>query len=118
MKIRRYKQINCNDFSKDLDSVNWTMENEDVNQYGSNFINVFNQILDTHAPIKEVKLTKAKIKQKSKPWINNDILNLIKLKDKLHAKFIKESNGTTKHNIFQEYKAKKNEITQLIRNSK
>ena len=58
------------------------------------------------------------MKQKSKPWINNDILNLIKVKDKLHAKYIKEANGTKKHNIFQEYKTKKNEITQLIRSSK
>ena len=53
-----------------------------------------------------------------KKWINNDILNLIKLKDKLHSKYIKEVNATTKLNILKEYKIKKNEITQSIRSSK
>ena len=31
------------------------METDDVNQYGTNFINVFNQILNVHAPIKDIK---------------------------------------------------------------
>ena len=94
------------------------MENEDVNQYGSNFINVFNQILEIHAPIKEIKLTKTKIKQKTKPWINNDILKQIKTKDKLYTKYIKETNPINKLNLFDEYKTKKNDITKLIRISK
>ena len=117
-KIRKYKDINITKLNQDLNCINWTMESDDVNQYGTNFINVFNQILNVHAPIKEIKMTKSKLKQNAKPWINNDILNLIKLKDKLHSKYIKEVNATTKLNILKEYKIKKNEITQSIRSSK
>jgi len=117
-KIRDFKNINCLKFNQDLNSIDWRMENEDVNLYGSNFMNVFNQILDTHAPTKKIKLTKSKIKQKCKPWINNDIIKLIKTKDKLYTRYIKETNIITKANIFNEYKTKKNNITQLIRSSK
>ena len=95
------------------------MEDEDVNRYGTNFINVFNQILNGHAPIKEIKMTKSKLKQKTKPWVNNDILSLIKTKDKLYIKYIKESNNINiKANLLKEYKLKKNEITHQIRRSK
>ena len=117
-KVRKYKQIDCSKFNQDLNSIDWTIGNEDVNQYGSNFINVFNQILEIHAPIKEIKLTKTKIKQKTKPWINNDILKQIKTKDKLYVKYIKETNIINKQNFFNEYKTKKNDITKLIRISK
>ena len=117
-KIRKFKNINLSKFNQDLNSIDWRMENEDVNLYGSNFMNVFNQILDIHAPTKEIKLTKSKIKQKSKPWINDEIIKLIKSKDKLYARYIKETNIITKTNIFNEYKTKKNNITQLIRSSK
>ena len=44
---------------------------------------------------------------KKKHVIHNDILNLIKLKDKLYSKYIKEVNATTKLNILKEYKIKK-----------
>ena len=100
-KIRKYKDINITQLNQDLNCINWTMESDDVNQYGTNFINVFNQILNVHAPMKEIKMTKSKLKQNAKPWINNDTSNLIKLKDKLYSKYIKEVNATTKLNILK-----------------
>ena len=118
IKIRKFKNVNCQKFNQDLNSIDWTMEDEDVNRYGTNFINVFNQILNGHAPIKEIKMTKSKLKQKTKPWVNNDILSLTKTKDKLYTKYIKESNVIIKANLLKEYKSKKNEITQQIRKSK
>ena len=90
---------------KTLKNINWDIQStDDINQYGSNFLNVFNQVLDTHAPITEIKLTKAKIKQKMKPWINDDIIKLIKVKDKLHAQYIKEKNHVKKLELLSNYK--------------
>ena len=118
-KIRKYKQINLTKLNQDLNSIDWTMtDSDDINQYGNNFLNVFDQILDTHAPHTNVKVTKNNAKQKAKPWINNEILKLIKLKDKIHHKFIKEKNQIIKDQLFAEYKLKKNEITKQTRNSK
>ena len=72
--------------------VDWSIsETDDLNQFGYNFLNVFEQMLNVHAPLKKVKIIKQNTKQKAKPWINNDILELIKLKDKTHDKFIKEN---------------------------
>ena len=81
---------------------------DDVNQYTVNFLNVFNQLLDVHAPLKNVKLTNANHKQKLKPWIDKDILKLVKIKDKIYAKFIKEKNSVKKQDLFKDYKTKKN----------
>ena len=51
-------------------------------------------------------------------WICNDILKLIKNKDKTYQKFIKEENISIKEQLFSRYKQQKNEITKRIRNSK
>ena len=61
--------------------------------YGNNFLHVFNQILDIHTPISEIKISKKQNQQNAKPWITNDILKPIRNKDK---KFIKEENKTIK----------------------
>ena len=115
-QIRNYKQIDSAKLNADLDRINWTYEaNDDVNQYGSNFLNVFNQLLDIHAPLKTVKPTKSKTKQKSKPWINDNIIKLIKAKDKVHARCIKEKDAPTKQAIMNDYKKK---ITKQIRIAK
>ena len=117
--MRNFKQINTNKLNQDIAKINWSMETtDDVNQYTVNFLNVFNQILDVHAPLKNVKLTNANHKQKLKPWINKDILKLVKIKDKIYAKFIKEKNSVKKQDLFKDYKTKKNEITKQIRCSK
>ena len=57
---------------------------EDATQYGSNFLNVFNQILDVHAPMTEIKQSKKQRRQNAKPWITNNILKLIRAKDKTY----------------------------------
>ena len=118
-QIRNYKQIDSTKLSTDLNRIDWTYEvNDDFNQYGSNFLNVFNQLLDIHAPLKSIKPPRAKIKQKSKPWINDNIIKLIKAKDKVHARYIKETDISTKQTILNDYKKKKNEITKQIRIAK
>ena len=66
----------------------------------------------------KVNYSKNQAKRNAKPWICNDILKLIKNKDKTYQKFIKEENISIKEQLFSRYKQQKNEITKLIRNSK
>ena len=91
---------------------------EDANQYGNNLLNVFNQILDVHAPMTEIKQSKKHRRQNAKPWITNDILKLIRAKDTTYHQLIKESNATKKESVMIKYKEQKNEITKQIRRSK
>ena len=82
------------------------------------FLNVFNQIPDIHAPMAEIKQSKKYIKQNTKPWITNDIIKLIRDKDKTYQQFIKESDTALKETIQNKLKEQKNEITKQIRESK
>ena len=66
----------------------------------------------------EIKPSKREAKRNTKPWITNDILKLIKTKDKTYKKFIKQENAVIKDQIFKTYKQQKNEVTKLIRKSK
>ena len=92
---RKCKNVNVDAFNQDLDKINWhTNGMEDVDQYGTNLLNVFNQILDIHAPLTEIKQSKKHIKHNTKPWITNDIIKLIRVKDKTYQQFIKESDLT------------------------
>ena len=81
-------------------------------------MNVFNQILDIHAPITQLKNSKQQQKRNTKPWITKDILKMIKLKDKTYQKIVKEENVITKTQLNETYKGQKNEITKTIRKSK
>ena len=75
--IRKYKDINTDSFCRDLNRIDWDKSNlEDANQYGKNFLNVFNQVLDIHAPLTKTKPSKQQTKRNAKPWIKNDILKL------------------------------------------
>ena len=56
--------------------------------------------------------------QNAKPWITNEILKLIRNKDRTYKMFIKEENKTIKDELCCTYKGQKNEITKLIRKSK
>ena len=113
---RKYKTISIDALSQDLDKINWSTANlQNANLYGSNFLHVFYQALDIHAPITEIKPSKRDAKRNAKPWITKDILKLIKTKDKIYKKFIKQKNTTIKEQIFKTYKQQKNEITKIIK---
>ena len=89
-----------------------------MHEYGNNFLNVFNQILDIHAPITEIKSSKSRTKRNTKPWITTEMLKLVKSKDKTYQQFIKEKDPTAKEELNAKYKQQKNEITKLTRKAK
>ena len=53
--MQENKDINSDAFCQSLDKVNWNMNELDVHQYGTNFLHVFNQILDTHTTLIKTK---------------------------------------------------------------
>ena len=101
---RRHKNVNIDAFNEDLDKINWQTDGmQDVDQYITNFLNVFNQILDIHAPMTEIKQSKKYIKQNTTPWITNYIIKLIRDKDKTYQQFIKESDTALKETMTSLY---------------
>jgi len=65
---RKFNKINIDKFNEYLNKVNWWMpENETIDKYSNNFLHIFNQILDIHAPETEVKTNKNTEKRNAEP---------------------------------------------------
>ena len=89
IKIRSLKNYCHEDFTSKLENVDWSsvLCSEDVNENWSTFTNVFTDILNTVAPVKEIRL-----KTRTEPWINSEILELIHERDVLLQSFKKNNN--------------------------
>nr|CAH7741509.1 unnamed protein product [Callosobruchus chinensis] len=108
---RSFKNFNENLFHEDLQNLSLTeiYYIRDVDQKLSVFNKKLLALFDKHIPIKKSRITKAKC-----PWLNDEIKDLIKGRNKAKAKFRKCPNQA-KWDI---YKAKRNEINQRIARAK
>ena len=75
-----------------------------------------NGLVDKYVPLE--KITQKEFKRRYKPWINDNILKKIEEKNKIFKKHVKCKDTTRKKQLLDEFKALKNEITLLTRNSK
>ena len=118
--IRDKKHFNKDAFLIDYSSVDWDEVTDinkfDVNHSLNNFLSKFNNILDTHMPMR--KITRKEFKQKYKPWISNSILSKIEDKDRIFRKYANCNNAIRKAQLFDDFKVLKNEITQDVRTGK
>ena len=80
------------------------------------FLKKFNLILDKYLPLK--KLTKQKLKFRTKPWITPGLQKSISIKNKLLTKFIKLKEPTLKNEAHTKYKLYRNMLTTLLKRSK
>ena len=73
------KNYSAFDFLTKLRNTNWSNVTEcnNVNDAWSKFKEIFINILDEIAPIKQIR-----IKVRSEPWMNNELLELINERDK------------------------------------
>ena len=117
---RDTKKFDRENFILDYLSINWDesleVDQNDTNHSLANFMLKINNLLDKHMPVK--KVSQKEFKRKFKPWITNDILRKIEVKNKLFKKYINLKNADRKQRVFNEYKIAKNEITFLTREGK
>ena len=76
----------------------------------------FGLIIDKYLPLK--KLTKLKLKFKTKPWITPGLLKSISIKNKLLTKFIKLKEPTLKNEAHTKHKLYRNMLPTLLKRSK
>ena len=118
--IRKLKNLDEEHFKSLLDTVDWSFtENtseSNVNEDAKKFISNIEDLLDKYAPL--TKLNNKELKQKNKPWITKPILKLIKIRNRLYNKFIKEKDIDKKEQMHKEFKFLKNTITKEIRSKK
>ena len=77
--------FNREEFILDCFAIDWPhilkLENNDTNTSFQNFFGSMNRILNKHAPLK--RLSKYKLKFKTKPWITMALQKSISIKNKL-----------------------------------
>ena len=85
VKIRDYSRFSVDRFNDELSEIDWDQIIANgancVNKLFSSFYNVYDTIVNKHAPMK--KLSNRKAKQLSKPWITSGIRAAIKVKKKI-----------------------------------
>ena len=76
----------CNDLAVKLDTIKYEINNgnADINNLFQQFIDIINEVIDTHCP--RVKLSKKSRKLTLKPWITKEILKSYRIEKKLYLK--------------------------------
>ena len=110
--VRDFKNFDKDKFLQDLQMMENFDYAQDPNYNYEKFQNHFLECLEKHAPLK--KLSKRKEKMKRKPWINKEIIQCIRKRDKLYKEFIKTKNPEWE----AKYKTCRNKINHLVRTNK
>ena len=87
LSFRNWKSLDCEEFSSFLRSelTNFTIEKDlDSNSNTLNFISILSKSLDKFCPITHRK----PLKTAYKPWLTQDLKNLVKEKNKLYKKYL------------------------------
>ena len=119
---RNYQNFNEREFNGALTNMDWdqilSIEGYDPNISMNNLHQHINYLLDEFAPYK--KLSKKEYKLKSKPWINRNILNEMKKRDKLLHKYCKakDKDSFCAQAIYEDFKFIRNSLTKMKRDSK
>jgi len=111
LNVRQMKNYSENEFKNLLMKIDFpNYDNfDDMNTAYSDFINKVEMAIDKIAPLKKICL-----KNKTAEWIDLEILNGIKKRDKLFMKFKK----TKSYNDHENYKKARNNIQRIIKNKK
>ena len=117
---RNYKKINRDKFEQDLEHINWVealkVNDKNVDTSLGNFLQIFNSLLEEHAPLKQI--IKKEIKTKSKPWVTTVILTSIRNKNKIYNTFCKAKYQKRKDLLHQQFKNYRNILSNLTKKSK
>jgi hypothetical protein len=93
-----------------MQNINWNSllsTTGDLNQSTVNIINVIQDMVNKHVPLKQASLSKKK--QLIKPWITDGILKSIKTKQKMYRTHF-HSNNIEKVNQYKRYSNKLNKV--------
>ena len=117
---RDYKNFDKNGFMCELQQIQWPtilkLHTNDPNVGFTSLQKSIDQLLEKYLPVR--KMTKKEVKRKEKPWITNEILSLIRQREKFHKKFIKEKDQSKKNIFHEQYRTFRNQIVTASRQSK
>ena len=116
--INKVLKISNHNFQRDLENTTWNraleINKNQTTQSFDRFFNVFETLIDAHAPLK--KLTNKEVKLHLKSWLLNGITTSIRQKDKLYKKFSRAKDYQMKQKFHKEFKKHRNNINNIIFN--
>ena len=117
---RDWSKFDQENFILDYFDIDWSnllnLNEKNVDLSTNNFLNAMNSLLNKYAPFK--KISKYKLKFKTKPWITFGIQKSISVKNKLLKKFINKKDPQIKAECHEKYKKYRNLLSTLLKESK
>ena len=102
-------------FDKDWSNI-LNLKRGNVNVSMENFVDNMNDLLDKHAPFR--KISKYKLKFKTKPWITAALQKSISIKNALFKRYMKLKTPVKKNEVHQRYKYYIKLLSTLMKKSK
>ena len=107
IKTRSMKNFSEEVFLRDVASIDWEQAlgfSGDANLLVQQFSNVFSQVIEKHAPLRQIHVS-----EKHCPWINSDLKNLIRTRDRLKRSAVKHKS----QHLMNSYKQYGNRVNAL-----
>ena len=100
---RNFNEINFNKFIEEIQNIDWEtlFSVSNVNDAYDSFLKETDTLTEEHIPFE--KISKRKLKQPRKPWINNDLMKRINHKNKLHKRSKLETTNNLKTKLHHEW---------------
>ena len=107
--IKTRKMKNCNEqaFLSDVAGINWEQmltETDDINVLVNHWTSTFSLIIDKHAPLCEMRVS-----EKYCPWIDRDLRDLMRTRDKLKKSAVKSKSAP----LLDSYRHVRNKVNAL-----
>ena len=110
IKVRSLKNYNQENLVNAISAADWSeVYCSDVNKAWGTFKEIFISLIDSIAPVKEIRL-----KKRTEPWMNNDILESIRLRDQLLHRF----NKSRDPDLYSNYCKVRNKIQRDVKHAK
>ena len=112
IKIRSMKNYNKDIFIQKLSNIDWSciLECDNATTAWNLFKQVFLEIIDTLAPVKEIKL-----KTRTEPWMDSEILESIRKRDSLLYSYKKDKSNSQ---LYKDFCKMRNKVQRDIKKAK
>ena len=109
--LRSMKRYNKENFQASLLATDWdpVLSCDNVSEAWNIFKNVFTSVIDNIAPVKQVRL-----KQRTEPWMDSDILQAINERDRAFHRYKVEKSDTN----YDTFKCLRNKVQSLVHGAK
>ena len=111
IEYRSFKHLDEQKFKDDLNNVPWgaITDIDDVDVALDTWISLFMAVVDDHVP-----LCKKRVRKNPCPWITDDIVELMKKRDRIHRTAIELNDNP----LWDEYKTLRNKVNHMLRRQK